>query len=415
MPIRSEHGSFLFFIYERATDMTRTSGWKMLSAGVLCLAAPVAVQTAGAQSPRVREVVEKQGDVVFRLVQETADDVADPSSLVGRIALLTDAAQPSEYWLGIGLDTLPDVARQQLGIENGLVVADVMDGSPAAKAEFKKNDILVKAGGAELKEPADLIKIVDASKGKEITIVVVRGGKDRTIKVAPVKRSDEQARVEKGRYESHGKSELREESIKVLEEALRNLKDKTGDGAFGLWFPKPAVVAPKMETRGALDIIKDIRGEFPKDLSVRITKEGEQPTKVRVKRGDQEWEVTEDKLSELPDDVRPHVQKLLGRMLAPGLSAAANKILRIQPGGKVEGEIRFAPLPPTPPTPPTSPKPPTAAVPPTPPTPPQVARLHAYRVESGGVEAKLDSIMKKLDQLSKEVDELRGRSSSDKK
>ena len=224
--------------------MTRITGWKLLSAGLLGLAAPLAVQTVGAQSPPLREIVEKQGDLVLRLVQESADDAADPSSLVRSIALLSDAALPSEYWLGIALGELPEVVKQQLGIENGLVVADVMEDSPAAKT-VKKHDILLKAGEAELKEPSDLIKVVDAAKGKGITIVVLRGGKQRTINVAPVKRSEEQARVESKRYEG-AKPELREESIKVLEEALRNLKDKTGDGAFGLWFPKPAIVAPKL-------------------------------------------------------------------------------------------------------------------------------------------------------------------------
>jgi len=396
--------------------MTWITRWKWLAVGLVGFATPLAAQIAAAQSPPIREVVTQQGDVVLRLTEladENAQDPANPQSLARRIAFLTEAALPSEYWLGIGLGDLPEVARQQLGIDHGLVVADVMEGSPAAKAEFKRHYILVKAGDTELKEPADLIKVVDASKGKEITVVIVRGSKDRTLKVTPVKRADEQDRVEKNRSESQGnKSELREESIKVLEEALRNLKDKTGDGAFGLWFPKPAIVAPKFEARGTLDIIKDLKGEFPKDLTVRITKEGEQPAKVHVKRGDQEWEVTEDKLSELPDDVRPHVQKLLGRMLAPGFAAAASKVLRVQPGGKVEGEVRIAPLPPLPPIPP---KAPAAGEKPTPPTPPQVTRLHALKVESGGVEAKLDAIMKKLDQLSKEVDELKGRSSSDKK
>ncbi|HEX5102777.1 MAG TPA: hypothetical protein VFV87_03150, partial [Pirellulaceae bacterium] len=152
--------------------------------------------------------------------------------------------------------------------------------------------------------------------------------------------------------------------------------------------------------------------EFPKDLTVRITKEGDQPTKIHVKRGDQEWEVKEDKLSELPDDVRPHVQKLLSRMLAPGFASAASRVLKVQPGGKVEGEIKIAPLPPLPPTPPKAPK---AGAKPSAPAEPQVTRLHAYRVEQGGVDAKLDAIMKKLEQLTKEVDDLKDRSSSDKK
>jgi hypothetical protein len=394
--------------------MTRISGWTWFSAGLLGLVAPLAIQSASAQSPPVRELVEKQGDLVLQTVEEVLDDVASPRSIARRVALLTDTALPSEYWLGIALDELPEVTKQQLGIESGLVVADIMDDSPAAKAEIKKHDILIKAGDAELKQPTDLIKAVDASQGKEITLVIVRGGKDRKIAVAPVKRVEAtQTRAVKGHIELREAHAEFQEEIKHLEEILAKLKSKAGDGTLGLWFAKPAVVESVGEARKAVDFVKDLKGEFPKDLTVKITKEGDQPTKVYVKRGSQEWEVTEDKLSDLPDDVRPHVQKLLGRMLAPGFAAAATRILKVQPGGKVEGELKIAPLPPLPPKPPT-----TSPVPPSPPKAP-VPRLHAYRVESGTaeakVEAKLDAIMKKLDQLTKEVDELKGRPTSDKK
>jgi hypothetical protein len=393
--------------------MTRTSGWKWLAAGLLGLAVPLAIQSAGAQSPPVREIVEKQGDLVLRLVQEVTDDASNANSLPARIALLADAAVPSEYWLGISLGELPEVAKQQLGIDSGLVVADIMEDSPAAKAEIKKHDILIKAGDAELKEPTDLIKVVDASKGKEIALVIVRGAKDRTIKVAPVKRSDEQARVEKGRYEGRiPTGEFREE-IKRLEEVLEKLKGKAGGETLGLWFAKPAVVEPRVELRLSKSE-KSSKAEFPKDLSVHINKQGDQPTKVHVKQGDKEWNITEDKngisLSELPDDIRPHVQRMLEGIPGRGASAST-RTLRVMPGGKIEGEIKIDPVPPLPPKPPTTGAQPSPAQP--------LTKLHAYRVESGGteakVESKLDAIMKKLDQLSKEVDELKGRSSSDRK
>ena len=94
-----------------------------------------------------------------------------------------DEAPKGDYWLGIQIAALPEVAKQQLGVEHGLAVEVVLPDSPAAKAEIKKHDILIKAGDTPLKEAADLIKSVDASQGKEITIMIIRGGKDRAIKV----------------------------------------------------------------------------------------------------------------------------------------------------------------------------------------------------------------------------------------
>ena len=390
--------------------MKRWTRLNWLGCGILGSLAACSGQVALAQSPPIREVIEKQGDLVLRLVEDVAQEAADPSALAARVVLLADSAVPSEYWLGIGLGELPEVAKEQLGIESGLVVSDIMDDSPAAKAEFKKHDILVKAGDKPLNEPADLIEVVDASQGKEIAIVVVRGGKDRTITVAPVKRSEETARREKRHTEVVvPKSELTDE-IKGLELALQSLKNKAGDGSLGLWFAKPAIVAPRVEYK-LHTLSKNVKGEFPKDLSVQINRQGSEPIKVHVKQGDKEWNITEDKsgisLRELPEDIRPHVQQLLEGMPARGNPTAT--FLRVMPGGKVEGQINIAPLPPLPP------KAPAAAAPSARATTPQVAKLHAYRIEQGGVEAKLDAILKKLDQLTKEVDELQGRSSSDKK
>ena len=64
-------------------------------------------------------------------------------------------------------------------------------------------------------------------------------------------------------------------------------------------------------------ITKSVKhGEFPKDLSVQINKEGGQPAKIHVKRGDKEWDVTEEKLAELPGDIKHHVEELLGKAMA---------------------------------------------------------------------------------------------------
>jgi hypothetical protein len=54
---------------------------------------------------------------------------------------------------------------------------------------------------------------------------------------------------------------------------------------------------------------------LPANMSVFISKEGDQPAKIVVKRGDQKWEVTEKELDKLPADVRPHVERMLGRGL----------------------------------------------------------------------------------------------------
>jgi hypothetical protein len=354
------------------------------------------------------------------------------------VVVLDDETAPAEapqsqYWLGVQLAALPEVAKHQLGVEHGLTVEDVMPDSPAAKAEIKKFDILLKAGDTPLKEAADLIKSVDASQGKEITITVIRGGKDRTVRVVATRRP------EKERMDVRvPRPELGAE-IKRLEEALQSLKSKAGKEGLGLWFARPAVVAPRVDYKIASP--KEI-GEFPKDLSVQINKQGDQPTKVHVKSGDKEWNITEDKqgisLRELPDDIRPHVLRVL--LGAPTSGRATDtRVLRVTREGKVEGELRIAPVPPVPPVAPKPPAPPAApALPAIPAAPyrsgvlpsPQAARTFYYRAERAedSDESKLDTIIKKLDQLEsgalgkldkevkqlrKELDELRSKSPGD--
>lgn len=53
--------------------------------------------------------------------------------------------------------------------------------------------------------------------------------------------------------------------------------------------------------------------KLPKDLTITITRSGEEPAQVKVTKGDKTWEVAEGDLSELPEDVRPHVERMLGR------------------------------------------------------------------------------------------------------
>ena len=53
---------------------------------------------------------------------------------------------------------------------------------------------------------------------------------------------------------------------------------------------------------------------LPGNVGITINKQGDNPPKIVVTKDDQKWEVTEENLDELPDDLRPHVERLLGRV-----------------------------------------------------------------------------------------------------
>jgi membrane-associated protease RseP (regulator of RpoE activity) len=287
----------------------------------------------------------------------------------------------------------------------------VFDDSPAAKAGLKVNDIILRAAEHDVKSPENLVVAVNEAKENELLLVVLRGGSETQVKVTPTRRP------EGGVQLSVSPDARYADVITSLEELARH--GPAGD--VRLFAVRPGGVF-------ALETAK-----FPKNLEVIIEKRGDNPAKIRVKRsGDGEektWEVTEDKLNELPEDVRVHVKQLLGGQL---LAMPKAMSLRVEGAHKLAEEIRakaeeaqrnlehtlksfrveVKPLPPG-----AAPIPGVPVVPPVPGVPgvPAGARVPAViagqRAES--IEQKLEEIIKKLDRdsvierLEQQVKELR--------
>ena len=96
-------------------------------------------------------------------------------------------------WLGIQPEDLPDELRAQLELPEGegLLVTDVLAGSPAEKAGLKKNDILTKIDGKAVKGEDSLAKFMSSAKaGQEATLTVLRKSKEQTIKVTIGEKKD---------------------------------------------------------------------------------------------------------------------------------------------------------------------------------------------------------------------------------
>lgn len=347
----------------------RTGHW--LAAAAILSAMPLAsVQGQDPQAPAPAEAASQR--VVLQ------------NNTAGEFLYVDEYRPQGEYWIGISLGELPPVARQQLQLDGGLVVQEVLPDSPAAKAQFKQYDVLLKANDKPLAAPADIQNAVEEAKETELAIVAVRDGEQLTLKVTPVKRPKPEA-TQTQPVEVDAVADLRRTSINKIEEALQELKGKSDHEAIELYFARPAVVTPGR-----------VKVELPKDTRIIVTMEGDGPAKVQVLRGDKEWNVTADRTAELPEDVRRHVEQLLGKATYPMLTYRAPAITTAP----------RAPLPPPVAGPqpgyrdPQLPQPVTLTGP---------AQLHAYRVANrgDGVDAKLNLILKKLETLeSKSLDEL---------
>jgi beta-lactamase regulating signal transducer with metallopeptidase domain len=91
--------------------------------------------------------------------------------------------KPTPVRLGITHEGLPTVLREQLGIGEGegLIITSIVEGSAAAKAGLKENDILLSLGGKAVNKESLSKVLADTKGGKAIEAVVMRKGKKETI------------------------------------------------------------------------------------------------------------------------------------------------------------------------------------------------------------------------------------------
>ena len=87
--------------------------------------------------------------------------------------------------IGIGVTALTKQLGSHYGVDGGLLINDVRDGSPAFKAGLKAGDIIVEADGKAVKRDFDLIKTIQEKKDGNVQVTFVRDGNRQTVSVTP--------------------------------------------------------------------------------------------------------------------------------------------------------------------------------------------------------------------------------------
>jgi serine protease Do len=81
-------------------------------------------------------------------------------------------------WLGVRIEDLSAKMLNNLGLENGIRVREVLENSPAQKVGIEEDDILISFNGKVLDDSDELVKMVKKSEvGDEVTIGYYRDGK----------------------------------------------------------------------------------------------------------------------------------------------------------------------------------------------------------------------------------------------
>lgn len=87
--------------------------------------------------------------------------------------------------IGISVYPLTKQLSANMGVESGVMIDNVREDSPAAKAGLKAGDIIVEAGGKAVKNNFDLMRVINDKKDGDIQLTIVRDKNRQTISVTP--------------------------------------------------------------------------------------------------------------------------------------------------------------------------------------------------------------------------------------
>ncbi len=112
---------------------------------------------------------------------------ATPSATVQPIIdQLISFGETRRGWLGVRIQNVDDAIAEslKLGKARGALVAVVDEKGPGKPAGMKAGDVILKFDGKDVTESRDLPKLVAATPvGKQVDVVVMRDGKEQTLKV----------------------------------------------------------------------------------------------------------------------------------------------------------------------------------------------------------------------------------------
>ncbi|PLX71732.1 MAG: peptidase S1 [Denitrovibrio sp.] len=102
-------------------------------------------------------------------------------------------------WLGVSVQSINEKLAKGFGLKDarGALIADVTKGDPADKAGVQAGDVVIKINGKEIEDSRELVnKIGRMSPNEVVTLTVLRGKKQKDIKVTLGERKDGVAKSE---------------------------------------------------------------------------------------------------------------------------------------------------------------------------------------------------------------------------
>lgn len=158
--------------------------------------------TARKPGDKIKVIVNRDGkEKKFKLKLGEQPERMVTTVLGHECKMLCPKIQKSRTFLGVEIETLEGQLAEYFGVKAGVLIEEVVEESPAEKAELKAGDVIVMFGDKEIETESGLRQaILEHNPEDEVAIKVIRRGKDKTL-TAKLGKAPENIHMEHGGLE----------------------------------------------------------------------------------------------------------------------------------------------------------------------------------------------------------------------
>ena len=149
---------------------------------------------------------------------------AVPSNMAHKVMeSLIKNGKVTRGWLGVSIQGMDEDLAKHFGLKSpeGVLVNEVMDGTPAAKGGVKEGDVIVAFDGKDTPDPTTLRNIVaETSVGKRVQMKVIRDGKSKVLSIVVAEQPKNLAETEKPDMENDTGTILKGVEVQDMNEQI---------------------------------------------------------------------------------------------------------------------------------------------------------------------------------------------------
>ncbi|MDX3925194.1 MAG: Do family serine endopeptidase [Shinella sp.] len=233
-----------------------------------------------------------------------------PTELAANIFMqLKEFGETRRGWLGVRIQPVTDDIAESIGMSEakGALVAGIIEGGPVANGSIRTGDVIIRFDGKDVDEMRDLPRVVAESPvGKAVDVVVVRDGKEQTVKVTL-------GRLEDGEKLAEASGEETEDPA-TTENGGEQQSEPAAAGALGM-----SLATLDEESHKSYGIVESVEG-----VVVTAVEPNSAAAERRIEVGDVIVEIGQEAVSS-PEDVTSRIDKLKSEGRRNALLMIANK------------------------------------------------------------------------------------------